>query len=87
MKVFRVDEAHWYAGSTAQEALQAYVADIGTDEVRELCTEFGEPIEIIDADLDRLTVTDIDEPGQPKHTFREALAQRKTPGFIATTEY
>jgi hypothetical protein len=87
MKVFQVDEVSWYAGSTAQEAVDAYVADIGTDEARELCAEFGEPQEISEADLDRLTITDVDDPGQPKRTFREALAQRTTPGFIATTEY
>ena len=86
MKVFRVDEEHWYAGKDWADAIAAYLRDIGFEGI-EYVQEYGEPDEIPDADLDRMIVTDVDEPGQPKQTFREALAQRKDAGFIATTCY
>lgn len=89
MNVYQVDEANYYAGNTGAEALAAYLADVGEDEgIREGLAEFGEPELIADDRLDTLRIVDIDEPGHPTKTFREALAERDgKPGFIGTTEY
>jgi hypothetical protein len=61
-------------------------------EAEDFFHEFGDAIEIADEDLNRLTVTDVDEPGQPKHTFREVLDDIRAawdgrPCFVASTEF
>lgn len=86
LKVFKVDEANWYAANTPDEAQAAYREDIGP-EVDEYMADFGEPEQMSEEDLDKLKIADIDEPGHPSQTFREALVKLGKPGFIATTEY
>lgn len=83
MKVFEIADGYWYAGNTPDEATAAYLADVG-DEAREEVKEYGPAREITNLEL---TVCDVDEPGQPKHTLREILGGIKKPGFVATTEY
>ncbi len=75
MRVFQVDEENWYAAETPEEAVAAYLADVG-EEAREYCDEFGPPEEVSGDALDKMIV-DVDEPGQPKHSFRELLAAIK----------
>ncbi len=81
MKCFQVDESTWYAGSTPDEAVAAYIADCG-EEVREYVEEFGEPQEV--TDMSRLVLDD-DEPQGLK--LGDILAKMTKPGFVASTEY
>jgi hypothetical protein len=84
MKVFQVDDVTWYAANSAEEATRLYVEDSETDET---VLEFGPAQEVSDESLDRMNVVHVDEPGQPKQTFREFLSVFTQPGFFAGTEY
>ena len=91
MKVFQITEVDWWAGEDAESIRAAYRLQVG-EEADTFFEEFGPAIEIPDDQLDKMTITDVDEVGHPKHTFREALneiiASGKTePCFVATTEY
>jgi hypothetical protein len=86
MKVFQVDDGHWYAANSAEEAQALYIHDVG-EEAREYVEEFGAAEEVGGDELNQRTVVEIDEPGQPTHTFAELLATCKEPGFFCTTEY
>jgi hypothetical protein len=90
MKIYQVDEGYWYAAETGEAAQEAYRQDTDPDGA-EFIAEFGPAIEVSDDALDRLKVADVDEPGQPTRTFREALNEAIAAGrgacFIATSEY
>lgn len=85
MKAFQIDEESYYAGKTAEDATAAYLLDIG-DEGKDLIEEFGPARELDETELDGLVV-DVDEPGQPKHSFRQLLAQKKQAGPLASSCY
>jgi len=91
MRVFQVTETEWYAAETPKAAREEYVKIVGEEEAREPLEEFGEPEEVSYADLDRMTITSVDDAGHPTQTFRQALdeiiASGAKVGFVATTEY
>ncbi len=86
IKLFAVDDCTWYAAKTAEEAVQAAMADTGLS--RE---EFSEDIhEISNAMMDKFKF--VEEDGKEIGTFREELnrmiaAGEKFPCFFATSEY
>ena len=89
--VFKVNETEWFAAENAEQAREEYRGMIGKQEADEEFAEFGEAIQMSEEDLDRLEIVDVDEPGQPKQTFRAALndviARKASPISIASTEY
>ena len=88
MKIFEVAEGDYYAGYSADDAEAAYRRDVGEETFKEVREDWEGSREIPEEKWDTLTVVDVDEEGQPQHTFREALAQRNgTSGFIATENY
>jgi hypothetical protein len=88
MKIFEVAEGDYYAGCSAEDASAAFRRDIGPESFAEVTEDWESPVEIPEGKWDMLIVVDVDEPGQPTRTFREALGQRNgVPGFIATTNY
>ena len=89
IKIFQVDESTFMAAETVTEAVACYIKDYDGDP--EAVEEFG-PVEFTSADLERLTITDVDEPGHPTQTFAAALAEMITngvefPAYFASTEY
>ena len=83
LQIFKMNDYDWYAAESVEDALKAMEADRGED--------YGEdaPVELSEADLDRLKY--FDEDGIPVRTFREQLAKmiaegEKFPCLFATTE-
>lgn len=91
LHVFQITECDWYAGENSESCRLEYRKTVGDEEADIHFREFGDPIQMSEEELDKLTIVDVDEPGQPRHTFRKALddvrESGKWPAFIASTEY
>ena len=89
--VFKVNETEWFAAENAEQAREEYRRMIGHRAADEEFADFGEAVQMSEEDLDRLEIVEVDEPGQPKMTFREALndviARKSWPITIASTEH
>ena len=87
-RAYQVTECEWMAARSAQEAIAEYLKIVGDDSSsREMLEEFGPPQEMSSEDARRLMVTDVDEIGQPKHSFAELLKMCTEPTILASTEY
>lgn len=92
LKIFQITECDWWAGYDAESVRAAYRQTVGSDEADAHFAEFGEAKELPESKLDSFVVIDVDEPGHPKHTAREILAEilaskQEIPCAIASTEY
>ena len=91
VKVFRLNDCDWYAGSSLQECIEHCVKETGF--AREDAAD-SDARELTDAEMERLKFID-GEPGDkaaPRITFKERLAQMVAEGttfpcFFASTEY
>jgi hypothetical protein len=78
------------AGKDAESCVSEFLKSYGGEQ--EYLDEFGPPVELTAEEMSRMILTDVDEPGQPKHTFQEALDEMikvgvEFPTFFASTEY
>lgn len=91
LHVFQVTNSDWWAAEHADDAVKGYREMVGDDVADEDIADFGLPEMMNDEQLDRMKIVEIDEPGHPTHTFRQALKEVEDsgvwPAFIATTEY
>ena len=84
LKIFEVDEAEWYAAESAEAAQAEYFRTVGEEEAARVREEFGAPIEVPEELWDKKEIVEIDEPGHPTYTFRQALEQRKLEPIAAS---
>lgn len=90
MKVFQVDDSTWMAGEDGESCAAEFIKSYGGEQ--ECLDEFGPPVEVTAEGMATMIVTDVDEPGQPKRTFQQALDEMvaagiEFPTFFASTEY
>lgn len=86
MKAFHIDDETIYAGATADEAVAAYLADVGEDAE---FIEDGYPREVTDAELDAPT-PEIDEDERPTGamtSMRAYLNEMTEAGYLAGTSW
>lgn len=84
-RVYKLNDCDWWVARTLEEAKASWQETCGPDE----CEEFEDAYELTDEDMDRLKITDHDDPKSPRLTFREYLEQMKPtrPDMFASTEY
>lgn len=84
-RIFKLNDCDWWVARTLEEAKASWQATCGPDEGE----TFEDAYELTDADMDRLKMTDYDDPKAPKPTFREYLKQfpPTRPEMFASTEY
>ena len=85
-RVYRLNDCDWWVARTLEEAKADYLDTVGPMSDDEA---FDDPHELSDEDMDRLKITDVDDPKATKPTFREYLKQMapRAPGMFASTEW
>ncbi len=85
-RIYKLNDCDWWVARTLEEAKTSFQATCGPMDEDEA---FDDPYELTDEDMDRLKITDHDDPKAPKQTFREYLYQMKPtrPDMFASTEY
>lgn len=84
-RIYKLNDCDWWVARTLEEAEASWQATCGPDESE----TFEDAYELTDADMDRLKITDHDDPKAPRLTFRQYLDQMKPtrPDMFASTEY
>lgn len=89
IKIFAMNDCDWMAAETVEDATREYKEQFSGGEFDD-----GEPVELSDEDMERLTFceTDEDEEAVERISFREKLNRmiaegEQFPCFFASTEF
>jgi len=87
MKVYEIDDYHWFVGATLEECIDEYYAFYGSPD-----DDVSQARELSSEELDRLVFADLQGENRTQRSFRDQLAIEietggEFPRLFATTEY